>query len=277
MEKEIYASPYRTYRTKQNTLENHADEQHIQIVVEETDLFITLTKDIDKNEIIKFCTKEIQEIRNIIKFWIKLYPEIQHSLEPVQCPPGAPLCIAEMCEASGLAHVGPFACVAGMIAQFIATKIHFHLREKQLCSDVIVENGGDIYLYSNKERIVGILANPKEECTLGLRFAKEQFPLAICSSSATIGHSLSFGKGDLSVVIAKNASLADALATSYGNVLKSAKEINTVLAQAQKDFRIALQDNPFADIHEKHGLLGVFLQIDEKIGAWGTVELAAIQ
>ena len=75
MKTEIYASPYRTYRTKQNSPENHADEQHVQIIVEETDLFITLTKDIDKTEIIKFCTKEIQEIRSIIKFWIKLYPE----------------------------------------------------------------------------------------------------------------------------------------------------------------------------------------------------------
>ncbi len=277
MKTEIYASPYRIYRTKQNSPENHADEQHVQIIVEETDLFITLTKDIDKTEIIKFCTKEIQEIRSIIKFWIKLYPEIQHSLEPIQCPTDAPLCIAEMCKASSFAHVGPFACIAGMIAQFIAAKIHFYLQEKQLCSDVIVENGGDIYLYSSKERIVGILANPKEECTLGLRFAKEQFPLAVCSSSAAIGHSLSFGQGDLSVVIAKNASLADALATSYGNVLKSAKEISTVLTQAQKDSRIAIQDNPFAGAKEKHGVLGVFLQIDEKIGAWGSIELAAIR
>ena len=129
MKTEIYASPYRTYRTKQNSPENHADEQHVQIIVEETDLFITLTKDIDKTEIIKFCTKEIQEIRSIIKFWIKLYPEIQHSLEPIQCPPDAPLCIAEMCKASSFAHVGPFACIAGMIAQFIAAKSIFICRK----------------------------------------------------------------------------------------------------------------------------------------------------
>ena len=184
MKTEIYASPYRTYRTKQNSPENHADEQHVQIIVEETDLFITLTKDIDKTEIIKFCTKEIQEIRSIIKFWIKLYPEIQHSLEPIQCPPDAPLCIAEMCKASSFAHVGPFACIAGMIAQFIAAKIIFICRKKQLCSDVIVENGGDIYLYSSKERIVGILANPKERMHAWLKVCQRTiFPLAVCSLS----------------------------------------------------------------------------------------------
>jgi hypothetical protein len=273
MPKNIYKSPYRSYRLDTTNREN---EQKIQIIIEETDLLITLTNEINKEEIIDFCTKEIQEQRNILKFWINLYPEIKNSLDPIQTPQNAPIIIKALCEAGKFAHVGPFAGVAGTIAQFIATKIHSYLKEKNICSDVIVENGGDIYAFSSKERYIGILANPKEQCMVGIKLAKEQFPLAICASSATIGHSLSFGQGDLALILAKNASLADALATRYGNLLRTKQDINHILTQAKQDYHIKMTDNPFTEQTEKSGLSGVFLQIDENIGAWGEIELTAI-
>lgn len=273
MDKNIYKSPYRWYRTEKIQT---SSEQKIQIIVEETDLLITLTNQADTNEITLFCTQKICEIRNIIKFWVQMYPNIQHSLDPVVCPANAPACIAAMCSAGTYAHVGPFAAVAGTVAQYIATELHIYLQKKGFPNDVIVENGGDIYCFSEKDRIIGILANPSEHCMLGLAVKKEQFPLAVCSSSATIGHSLSFGKGDLALVSAKNASLADALATRYGNLLKSKQDINAVLEQAQKDYRIQIEDNPFLAENFRHGLCGVFVQIDETIGAWGEIELTAI-
>lgn len=273
MPKDIYQSPYRTYRLDTANREN---EQKIQIIIEETDLLITLTNEVNKEEIINFCTKEIQEQRNILKFWINLYPEIKDSLDPIPAPKNAPLQISAMCEASKYAHVGPFASVAGTIAQYIATKLYAYLREKKCCPDIIVENGGDIYAYSSKERHIGIMTNPKEKCMLGIKLTKEQFPLAICASSATIGHSLSFGQGDLALILAKNASLADALATRYSNLLQNKQDINSILAQAKKDHRIQITDNPFTETKTKNGLNGVFLQIDETIGAWGEIELIAL-
>ncbi len=274
MPKDIYQSPYRTYRL--DTI-NHKNEQKIQIIIEETDLLITLTDSINKEEVIDFCSKEIREQRNILKFWINLYPEIKDSLDPIPAPKNAPLLISAMCEAGKYAHVGPFAAVAGTIAQYIATTLHEYLQKKNCCPDVIVENGGDIYTYSSKERHIGIMANPKEKCMVGIKLTKEQFPLAICSSSATIGHSLSFGQGDLALILAKNASLADALATRYSNLLRSKQDINSILAQAKKDYHIQITDNPFTETSSKSGLNGVFLQIDETIGAWGEIELTAIQ
>lgn len=274
MHKEIYQSPYRTYRL--DTI-NRENEQKIQIIIEETDLFITVSDAVNTQELIDFCTKEIQEIRNILKFWINLFPEIKDSLDPIEPPDNAPDFLLAMCEAGSFAHVGPFASVAGTIAQLTATKIHSYLQEKNICPDVIVENGGDIYVFSSKERCIGIMANPAEKCMLGLKIAKEQFPLAICSSSATIGHSLSFGQGDLALILAKNGSLADALATRYGNLLRTKQDINLVLTQAKQDYHIQMKNNPLLEKTEKSGLSGVFLQIDETIGAWGEIELTAIQ
>lgn len=204
-------------------------------------------------------------------------PKLQHSLDPVNCPANAPVCIEAMCSAGIYAHVGPFAAVAGTVAQYIATELHLYLQNRMLPSDVIVENGGDIYCFSEKDRVIGILANPSEHCMIGLSVKKDRFPLAVCSSSATIGHSLSFGSGDLALVTAKNASLADALATRYGNLLKTKQDIGTVLEQAQKDYRILIKDNPFLPENSEHGLCGVFVQIDETIGAWGEIELTAIE
>lgn len=274
MHKDIYQSPYRTYRLD---TANRKNEQKIQIIIEETDLLITVSDAVSKEELIDFCTKEIHAVRNILKFWINLYPEIKDSLDPIDTPKNAPDFLAVMCDAGKFAHVGPFASVAGTIAQFIATKIHLYLQEKNICPDVIVENGGDIYAFSSKERCIGIMANPAEKCMLGLKIAKEQFPLAICSSSATIGHSLSFGQGDLALILAKNGSLADALATRYGNLLRTKQDINHILTQAKQDYHIKMKNNPFTEQTEKSGLLGVFLQIDETIGAWGEIELTAIQ
>ena len=57
--------------------------------------------------------------------------------------------------------------------------------------EVIVENGGDIYLRSLVTRTVGIYAR-KSPLTdkIGLEIAEENTSLGICTSSGTVGHSL---------------------------------------------------------------------------------------
>ncbi len=273
MRNNIYLSPYRNYRTLY-TKDNL--EQKIQIIIEETDLLITLTSQIKADLITTLIKNKVQEIRNVIKFWIQLVPEIQHSLEPIAIPKNAPNYIEIMCESAKYAYVGPFAAIAGTIAQIVCCFIHEYLKNNQLPDDVIVENGGDIYLYSKKERIIGIMPNPQENCMLGLKINPSDMPLSICSSSAKIGHSLSFGKGDLALIIAKNASLADALATSYCNQLQKKEDISLLLEKAKKDNLIKILDNPYNNSTESSGLMGIFLQIDENIGAWGNIELTII-
>jgi hypothetical protein len=54
-------------------------------------------------------------------------------------------------------------------------------------------------------------------------------PLAICSSSSFMGHSLSFGACDLATAVAPDGALADAAATLACNLVKSARDVPGVL------------------------------------------------
>jgi ApbE superfamily uncharacterized protein (UPF0280 family) len=125
--------------------------------------------------------------------------------------------------------------------------------------DLIVENGGDIYIYSRRERFVGLLPDPRGE-PVRVRIAPEDCPVSLCASSAYIGHSLSLGKGDLAVVRATDGALADACATMLCNMLREAKDVERAARRAES--------------MQKTGVQGVFLQCADRIGIWGKMELA---
>jgi len=125
-----------------------------------------------------------------------------------------------------------------------------------------VENGGDLYLHSTRERLAALLARPIQGARLALRLRPEAFPLSVCTSSATIGHSLSFGAADMVTVKARSGALADAAATALGNLARGASGLPRVLARAQELARV--------------GVLGVFVQVGEQVGVWGDMELAAL-
>lgn len=321
--KNIYLSPFRNYRKIESI---HADEQKFQIIIEETDLLITIPKHINTEEAVDKCFRYISKLRKELKEYIFIHPEFQHSLEPIVSKKNAPSIVKTMCDTTKYANVGPFAAVAGSVAQLVSqmlfvwiveknqhekqkyTKENIEekmsstlLHEESQSDNIIVENGGDIYIYSQKERVVGILSNPTKGESIGLKIHKEDFPVSICSSSSKIGHSLSFGNGDIAMVRSKNAALADALATAYCNMLKTSKDINRVIEQAQKDAEIKIPQNPFdtqeiyAFLNEENssretrgfqntlpennilgGLEGIFLQCDGHIGAWGKIELVAL-
>ena len=134
---------------------------------------------------------------------------------------------------------------------------------KPLSPAIIIENGGDCYLDLEEDIKVGIFAGPDSPFTgkIGLRFTADRFPLGICTSSGTIGHSLSFGKADAVTVVSRDAALADAAATALGNLVQTPRDINKALDLAPS---IPLID-------------GVLIIIKDKIGMWGDLELFAIQ
>ena len=86
--------------------------------------------------------------------------------------------------------------------------------------------------------------------------------MSLCASSATIGHSLSLGRGDLAVVRARDASLADAAATALGNRLRHAGDVEAALAWAEG----------MAEV----GVEGAFVQCVGRLGLWGKIELEAL-
>ncbi|WP_448375865.1 UPF0280 family protein [Fervidobacterium sp.] len=162
-----------------------------------------------------------------------------------------------MAEASRLAGVGPMAAVAGAFAESVGK----YLLNEHKCEEVIVENGGDIYLNVRKEVNVGIFANFDSEFNrLSLILGPGEY--GVCTSSGKIGHSISFGNADAACVIARSATIADAFATKYGNLIKSEKDFEKVL-EFVKD-----------DIDEKRYILGVLFAVENKLLVYGKVRLS---
>ena len=219
------------------------------VTYKESDLYIC-------SENIK-CKKEaylsLLKYRNIIEKHIISYPEFQTSLKPLQIPDKDMDEIIYIMYKAGLAaNVGPFSSVAGVIAEYVAMDL------KKFSDEIIVENGGDIFITGKKEKIVKILSLHNRK--LGLKINGDMLPVSVCSSSSMIGHSLSFGKADLVVVLSKKGAYADAFATAICNLLKNEEDINNVIAK-------------YESVKEIEGCM-IFL--NDKIGGWGNIEVVKI-
>ncbi len=225
-------------------------EVAFQLVLGESDLRVLTCN--EEKTLPSQMLQTLGSLRADILSWSRLHPEFRASLAPLPIPEKAPEIIIRMCQAAIKAQVGPFAAVAGSVAQMLA--------EAHRNPNMIVENGGDVFMFSEKARVVALLADPQSGANMGLQFATQAFPLALCASSATIGHSLSLGQGDLAVVRAKDAALADAVATALGNRVRSAASVQDAL-----DFGQGID-----------GVQGLFVQCDEVIGVWGDMELVAL-
>lgn len=254
-----HLSSHRAYRQRCNTRD---DEIAFQIVVGETDLRITALRSAFENgtneqSLITAMTDYVASLRGQIQTWCTLQPTFQHSLVPLvgndAIPPSAPEIIQRMAHGSSLVGVGPFAAVAGTIAQMLAERF------SEISPELIVENGGDIYLYTQRERVIGILPDP-DGAMIGILVKPNTAPVSLCASSAHIGHSLSLGNGDLAVVRSADASLADSAATHFCNLLRSAHDVEPVTRLA----------------NSIHGITGVYAQCEGKIGVWGDMELAVV-
>ena len=226
-------------------------EVRFQVGVEQTDLLIVAELDL-RDEIAAF----VASVRGEIKNWIMFHPEFAESLTPVDVPRSAPEVVRAMAEAARICGVGPMAAVAGAVAQAVGDAF------AERSPNILVENGGDAYLRSTRERVAALLADPGSGASVGLRIPADAFPTALCASSGTIGHSLSLGTGDLVAVRSGDARLADAAATALCNMLRSEKDMDRVLRRARE--------------LAPHGLDGVFAQYDAKVAAWGDLELVAL-
>ncbi len=190
-----------------------------EVIVDETDLFISAEKDISV-----LARKIVKKYRICIEDYIKLHPEFQKSLKPVDLDSAQPDIIKDMIKSSSLAGVGPMASVAGSIAESVGKELLASSRE------IIVENGGDIFMRSLVERTVSVFAGETDLSNkLFIKIKPEDMPLGICTSSGTVGHSLSFGKADACVIISKSTSLADAVATASCNMVKTKEDLGSAL------------------------------------------------
>ena len=131
----------------------------------------------------------------------------------------------------------------------------------KISKQVIVENGGDIYLATLKERMIGVYAGASPlSMKLGILVSPEDSPLGVCTSSGTVGPSLSFGKADAVCILSKSAAIADAAATAVGNVVREKKDIERGLEKGK----------------EVEEILGTLIIVGERMGVWGDIRLAQL-
>jgi uncharacterized protein len=245
----IHRDPVRAYR---QPLRPRPGETAFQVVVAQTDLFVVASCPLAR-EIGDF----VSALRAELMTYILLHPEFRDSLTPVDVAPGAPAIALDMAEAAARFGVGPMAAVAGAVSQAVADRFAGE------ASELLIENGGDVFLRSTVERTVALLAKPVEGARLGLYFPPKKLPAAVCASSAKVGPSLSFGQADMVTVVADRGAVADAAATALGNLLVSQADLEGVLAAAKGMAR--------------QGVRGVFAQLGEMVGIVGDIELVALE
>lgn len=218
------------------------------VVVKETDLYIRARKNFKEK-----AMEIVQRQRALLENYITRHPGFMTALVPFPVGADAPAIAKMMEEAAEKVNVGPMAAVAGAFAEFVGRDL------LKFSAEVIVENGGDIFLKTAKSRLVGVYAGENSPLTGKIALKIEPFdtPLGVCTSSGTVGHSLSFGKSDAVVVLSPSTALADAAATAIGNIVKEETDIEKALEFARG----------------VTGLVGVAVIINDKMGVWGKVNL----
>lgn len=217
------------------------------VVVRETDLYIRATSNLKRKAL-----KLVLKYRDMLERYIEQNPLFLTTLKPIPIADDAPRIVRLMAESTAPVGVGPMASVAGAISELVGYEL------LDFTPEVIIENGGDIFIKSLRKRLVGIYAGDSPLTgKIGFEIDAEDTPIGISTSSGTVGHSLSFGKADAVVTVCRSSALADAAATAIGNVVMSADTIadGIELAKGIPNLR------------------GVIIIKDDQMGAWGNIKL----
>ncbi|MBW2614894.1 MAG: UPF0280 family protein [Deltaproteobacteria bacterium] len=236
----------RSYRNKVST----SDMASFHVAVKETDLWVSADRNLEKE-----TTDLVFECRKQLETYISIHPELATTLLPYGQDPYAPPMIREMIDVTKGLGVGPMASVAGAIAQYVGRGL------MRITDQVIVENGGDIFLKANRPVTVSIFAGDSLLSEkFGLLISERQMPLGVCSSSARVGHSLSMGIADVVCILSPSAALADGAATALGNRIMAKKDIKKIAGRANRI----------------EGILGGVTIVEDSMATWGDVELVEL-
>jgi len=217
------------------------------VCVATTDLYIRARSDFSES-----VRKTVIQLRREIEDHIELYPDFFSSYTPLEQQKTDSLVVQRMYRASAATGVGPMAAVAGALSEYVGREI------APLSDEIIVENGGDIWLSLQEPVSVSVYAgNSPFTDSLAMRITSSQTPLSICTSSGRIGHSLSFGEADAATVLSPDAALADAAATATGNLVHSAEDLTRAV-----EFAMSID-----------GVTGAIVLYGDKLAAMGAVEL----
>jgi ApbE superfamily uncharacterized protein (UPF0280 family) len=233
---------------------------------------LQIKTDIEVEGLYTFVFRQREELKG----YIHKYPDFLTSLEPViiESHEDAPQIVKLMARAGRKAEVGPMAAVAGTISQL---SMGFLLNQGSRY--VIVDNGGDISIKTHEDAVVGLYAGESPlSGALGFKIKHEKTPMGICTSSGTVGHSISFGRADSVTVFAGESSTADALATSIANSAVGPTDEDAVekCLERADDFRGIMQ-GVLVIVGESAGTLGKIpklVETDKKVvlgDLWDTI------
>jgi len=201
-----------------------------------------------EREHIDAAKKSIAKQRSYLEDFIRNDPFFMLTLEPYDLKASdAPDIVKRMIESSTIIGVGPMACVAGVIAGFaVETMIDAG------ATYAVIDNGGDICILNDEPMIVGVYAGSSSIRDIAFEIPARREPLGICTSSGTVGPSISFGCADAATVISEDLALADAAATALGNAVQANGSLKECF-----------------DAIDKPGVIGALVIRGEEMALWG--------
>ena len=191
----------------------------------------------------------MMEARYSVESKISEDPFFGITYDPYPASPGDDELVRRMCDASAVAGVVPMAGVAGAVAVHIAERL-----VEMGSTYAVVENGGDIAFYSPEPRLVGIFADHPVFRDLAFSVSSDRI-IGICSSSRTVGPSVSFGTSSISTVFSDDVILADCCATALGNLVRDEASIQGAVE----------------DIGSRTGVRGCIACCDDKVAMFGDI------
>ncbi|MFA5326537.1 MAG: UPF0280 family protein [Prolixibacteraceae bacterium] len=240
---------------EQRAYRNQFSQQRFRSFVvnyKETDLWIGVDPPSFREEMMGISLLKVKELRSVLEAYLLTDPVFRKTFEPHRVEPNAPEIVKVMAEAANRAGVGPMASVAGVFAEMVGQ----HLMQQFEIQELVVENGGDIFLKINRNLLMSVYAgnSPLSE-KVGIEIPATESPLGVCTSAGTIGPSVSFGKADAVMIVCKNTALADAFATGFGNRVQTPEDVQQVTKQTEQFPEIL---SAVIICHDKIGIRGQF-------------------
>jgi ApbE superfamily uncharacterized protein (UPF0280 family) len=213
---------FRTYRSQFSSVRFRS----FGVNYKETDLWIGVDPASFSEEMKKIAHAKVVQLRSEMEAYLLNDPVFGMTFEPHQVEPNAPEIVKVMAEAANRAGVGPMAAVAGAFAESVGR----HLMQQFEIQELVVENGGDIFLKIERNLLMSVYAgnSPLSE-KIGIEIQASESPLGVCTSAGTVGPSVSLGKTDATMIVCRNAALADALATTFGNLVQVPENVQPVI------------------------------------------------
>lgn len=244
----------RTYRDRFSS----DGRRSFSVKYKETDLWIGVDKDSYSPFMQDEALSIIIKLRNLMDSYLLLDPEYKTSLVPYFPQVPAPQIFHDMSAVCKRSEIGPMSAVAGAVAKYTALE----LKKKFPYKEIMVENGGDIYIDIKEDIDIAVFAGQSPLSNrVGLHIPASVTPVGVCTSSGTVGPSLSFGKADAVMIVCKDVLLADSYATAMANRVKTTADIESVI-----DY-----------ISDRSDILGALIVKDDKMAVTGCFELRIFQ